>query len=304
MSDSRSSSLEQQTANPLLTEIYNSNLEAAKATLKEHPELLSEADSIGEHKQIKPLELARELRDFGFYEMLLACNRDPNNVKPCENTAKKAPLDVMFFSLVLEAIATAGRSTVYQELHRYSSKDAYQETELGRALDAFRAACDKHGETTMQDIVNAIEVFNKHYHAFNNWMKVKLFFIQVIGYIERQEPAWFRQALHQGTKNLLSPDVELQRVSECKVNDKTYSLTNPAPHTGLGYEFAFDDRGVVPTSEPVGKRFLFWRRDGHLGSYLGPFPSTIKNFCDDIESRFNQLENGCNQERSISVRPK
>src|SRR3990167_4319860 len=296
MSETRSPSLEQSTPNvenQLLTEIFNSDLEAASAMLKQHPELLSQASSIGEHQQVRPLELARELRDIGFYEMLLASNRDPNNVKPHAIAELKAPLDIKYFTLVAEAIMSAGIETVFQELGRHRHPDEYQQTELGRAMDAFREACDKHGETTMQDVINAFKVLSQSWGGFT-WNQAKLFFLQVVGYVERLEPVWFRQALHQGTKNLLKPDVELQRVSECKVNNVTHSLINHVPRKGLGFEFAFDDTGVVAITEKSGKRFL-WHTEGHLGSFWSAFPCTIEKFCRAVESRFNQLENACSQ---------
>lgn len=293
MSDTRHSALEPSAnaAQQLLTHTIHSDLKAAELLIKQQPDLLLVEESIGEHQHVTALQLAFDLRDYGMHEMHRKHAPDQTKVKCSEHARQKPLVPDKYFNLAAEAISKASNEAVDQELRRHStSPDTYLPTELGRVLDTYREACDKHGETTPRDVANVYDAFHYYYHAFDTWDKAKLFFIQVIGYVERLEPVWFKQALVQGTKKLLKPDVELQRVSECRVKDDVHSLVNLKPNAGWGFDFACDDLGVVTTREPTGKRFLFWRRGGHLGSFLGDFPCSIKKYCDAIESKFKALE--------------
>lgn len=62
-----------QKVHQFLTCVLNSNLKDAQEMLLQDPGLACETQTIGEHKQVTGLQLARDLGDAGMLEMMLEC---------------------------------------------------------------------------------------------------------------------------------------------------------------------------------------------------------------------------------------
>jgi hypothetical protein len=256
--------------------VLNSDLARAREMLLLDPGLVWEVQTIGEHGQVNGLQLGRNIGDAGMCEMMLNCAAGKIDASLPANTNQKKSFELKHFDDIADAIANAARKnklSITAEKDRHRNPE-HQMTALSHAMDSFRKICDAHGEMTPQDIINAFLALVKHWDKLKSYDEVNLFFLQVIGYIERLCPVWFRQALVEGINNLLQPDAVLQRVTECNVSNVNYPLVSLIPSSGLGFDFACDD-------------FCLAVHERVRGGACGEWP--LEKFCGAAESKFGEL---------------
>lgn len=275
-----------------LTYVLNSNLEGARAMLLSDISLLWSVQSIGEHMHVTGLQLARNLGDVGMCEMMLACAAACAEEKKVyitlpEKTNQKKPFDTKHFDDIAGVIGFAARFDmrfIYAEINRHRNPN-HQMTPLSYAMDDFRRICDAHGEMTPQDVVNAFLALATHREKFETDDELKLFFLQVIGYVERLSPVWFGQALVSDINNLLGSNRVFRRVEAYRVDDVDYPMVALIPSSGFGFNFACDGAGLLGIQ--------WWRRPFYEEMGVG----VLTNFIELQNQKFQNLANAASQPR-------
>ena len=282
-----------------LLHVKNGNLEAATTMLEKDPELILEERTVGEHKRVSALLLAKRMGDAGMCQMLQ--NRlqafdaqfgddqtSPQIRNVSANSQKKAPFDVRYFDLVANAIAEYP-SDVAAELTRHRRPpDEQRRTTLSHVMNACRIACDAHGEFTAEDMINVFDALARNAEKFKTREQFDLFFVQVMGYVARKLPLCLRMALNQGIFEMLRDNnvVNLDRQTTHDVNGATYSLVDftLTPNSGLGFDFAFDISRVDERFAARGIGSVRWsvrRAQAALGDF--------QKFCRATESALVEL---------------
>lgn len=231
-----------------LTYVLNSDLVSANNMLREDPGLLLETQSIGEHESVTGLQLACNLGDAGMCQMMLECAVEKMDVNFPSKTNQKKCFDEKHFDEIADEIAIAARSNaqiVADEIERHRNPH-HPMSELSHKMDTFRKRCDAHGEMTPEDVINAFTALKKHWNKFEYRNEVILFFIQVIGYVERLTPAWFRQALIESIFFLLWPNnTAMERETTCLVGGNVHPIVHLNPSAGFGFDFSCSDIGLI-----------------------------------------------------------
>lgn len=274
----------------LLVHVKNGNLEAARTMLELDPGLILEEHSVDEHRWVTALLLAKRMRDVGMCQMLL--NRlqafdeqygtnhtslQTRNV--CANSLKKAPINTKHFDLAADAIVKYP-SAVAVEMQRHRHP-GWRRTHLSKEMDAYRRACDEHGDFTAEDFINVSNVLARNARKFKSYDQFYLFFVQVMGYVTRKVPMCFRMALNQGIWDMFQNDnvVDLgARATTRVVKHVHYPLVNFSAGLGLGFDFAFDILWAGWMHEPTLRE---WR--------AGLVVDQVRDFCQDTELALVEL---------------
>lgn len=235
-----------------LVHVQNGDLTSTSMMLEQDPGLILERHSVGEHRWVTALMLAKRLGDIGMCRLLLnhlqafdakfGTRHTTLQSKEVSNSQKKAPLDTKYFDGVADAIGEFP-SDVKAELSRHRDPNQ-KKTYLSVRMDSYRAACDRHGETSAEDLKNVFEALYRNYPKFKNYNQFELFFYQVIGYIARKMPLCLKMALNQGVQHILNNKAELIRVNDLVICGVNCSLNDLTLNTGIGFDYSFDTLGA------------------------------------------------------------
>lgn len=268
------------------TFIYNSDLDSAKQILLSDPRLILKKNSIGAYKNLNGLELAWNLGDAGMCAMMVdLADSKGIVVEISESTNKNPAFDPSHFEEIAEVIIASDYQSVSDELYRHHT---HKVTSISKAMDDFRGICDKHGEMSPQDVVNAFLVLEKYAAQLDRHDGFRLYFAQVIGYVERLTPVWFRQALIQGILNLQEPNAVLHRAANHVVDNIQYPVIDLEPCRGLGFKFACDVNGAR------GRAAMYW-----IGGRENPIEKQsaimISKYLAEAEEKLAEIKQHCTQ---------
>lgn len=231
-----------------LVHVRNADLLAVSTMLETDPGLLLEKQIFGEHGKVTGLQLAKRMGDIGMCQLMLNClqaldaqhgfqhtNAQIKNV--LTNSQMKASFDVSNYDNAADAIARH-RWDAATELTRHRLRDQ-QRTNLSDDMDAYRRACDEHGEFTAQDLINVSDALVRNADKFITYHEFDLYFLQVMGYVARKLPMFLKLALDLGIVEMIQDNFELYRHTRSDNHHSPYSFAD-IPNARLGFDFSFN----------------------------------------------------------------
>jgi len=190
--------------NSLLQHVAKGQQQKAEAILECYPELLLEAGTVKDYsdrmiESVTPFELAYGADDLEMCQMMLPYfyilkDGRTQALQQIQTFAKSNEAKPYDFSSLVAAFST----------------NQNVEAALEKFRDDFKPGLIKKGQKhfNIQILLEAFRLFEDNKLNFKSW---RLFYIQVIGYLQRMLPACYAQAFSQGLFNVTQLGLPLER---------------------------------------------------------------------------------------------